>query len=390
MKGKKPKEAIMESDYQNDQDIHIDAIRRQFGVTLETAFKYNRENTETIQNIDTLFFLHRNDKEKVLALLYLFSPGGEDELIQNYRGQTGLSGASYDPGNGLIDTYKVMLITALVYNPAFYTMVRNFQDAVNAGFSVKEVDKSALPGQIKDRVHSFPFALVSRGSLKYSRPLIAAAAAFVVILFMAVLVRFFYGGMGSQLNNSWIAGLVEPRKDQDGIAYSFGVDEGARIGILSPLIGAAMGAGSTSAGSDPTIKYYTKAIRRDKSNPSLYVSRGIAYTVKGYLDSAIKDFNRAIKLNPQNAEAYFNRAIAYTGKGAAEIPNALADLETAVSIDSGDRESLYAMGVLYYRQYEDREDRPLELLGKALDAFERASGYKDSDLVYDYLLKLNQ
>jgi len=370
----------MESNYQNDQDIHIDAIRRQFGVTLETAFRYNRENPETIQSISNMFFLQGNDKEKVLALLYLFSPGGEDAVIQNYRDQTGLNGASCKPENGLIDTYKVMLVTALIYNPAFYAMALNFRDSVNAGFLVKEVDKDALSGRVKVKVYIF----------KNFRPVFAAAAAFVVILFVAVLVRVFYGGMGSQFNNSWIAGLVEPGKDQDGIAYVSGMDEGARIGLLSPLIGAAMGTGSSTAGSDPTIKYYTNAIRRDKSNSSLYVNRGIAYTVRGYLDSAIKDFNRAVKLNPQNAEAYYNRAIAYTGKGGAEIPYALADLEAALSINSGDRESLYAMGVLYYRQYEGSEDHPPELLRKALDVFERIPGYKDSELVYDYLLKLNQ
>jgi tetratricopeptide (TPR) repeat protein len=356
--------------------MRIDGIRGKFGISLEAISRYRKEHSAEIQNIADMFFLKNGDREKVLVLLYLFSAGEKDEAVQRYCGQTGLN-----DGSGPVDKYKTMLVAALVYNPAFFAMAWNYREAVRAGLEVGEIDKKIFPVQGGNEKSSIiPFPLVSRFSNKTVRITAAAAAGFVVCLFVALLVRVLTGAMGPKIDNGWIAGLKEPLKGQDGTAYfSTG---GAYIELLSPLMGIAMGTDS-KAGSDQTIKYYTREIGRNRNDSSLYVNRGVAYTVHGYLDSAIKDFDRAIELDPGNASAYYNRAIAAFGKG--NTAAAIANLETAIGINPEEKEFRYTMGTVYYRQYENEETRPDHLLLNSISAFEHIRGYKDTDIILAYL-----
>jgi TPR repeat protein len=217
----------------------------------------------------------------------------------------------------------------------------------------------------------------------------AAAAVFTVILFVTILF-IWGGGAGRRISNDWITGLTPPQKGHDGLSFISVGGDGPRIGIKSPLMGIAMGA--QAADTAKTAAYYTKAIRADKNNAALYVNRGVAYTLGGYIDSAIKDFNKAIKLDPNNSSAYFNRAIAYMGNGETGIEPAIADLMTVVAINSDDSqlyyETYYTLGSLYIRQYEFDDTKAQALLERALDAFSHIQGYRDADIIFDYISRL--
>jgi tetratricopeptide (TPR) repeat protein len=378
----------MEAACKTSRDMHIDVIRREFNISLDAVFRYNRENRDEIQNIKNIFSLKGGNREKVMTLLFLFSSGEKDAVIQKYGGQTGLNGPQYNL-TGLIDKYKLMLVTALIYNPDFYAMAWNFREALNAGLTAGQSGEDSLPGQTKDNILPFKTPrgeIPHRGTHKISPAMIAAAAAGIaVVFFFAVLSGLSPGGMGERITNTWVASLKEPEKNPDGITYISAGEEGARIELLSPLVGMAMEA-SDNAGTEPAINYYTKAIRRERNNAAFYVNRGIACTVNGYLDSAIRDFDKAIELDPGNTAAYYNRAVARAGKGNTRA--AIAGFSEVMAVSPGDRESFYAIGALYYRQYESSEAHPAVLLDNAIDAFRKIEGYKDSDIVLDYLLKL--
>jgi tetratricopeptide (TPR) repeat protein len=146
-----------------------------------------------------------------------------------------------------------------------------------------------------------------------------------------------------------------------------------------------MSAAGETAGIARTTAFYTKAIKSEKNNASLYAGRGVAYTLAGYIDSAIKDFNKAVELDPDNTSARFNRAVAYTAKGDSE--SAVADLLHIIAVNTGDSEGYYALGALYIRQYES-DNKPRDLLEKALEVFSHIQGYKDADIIFDIYSRL--
>jgi len=368
----------MEAD--KSKSAHIDTIRRRFGITLAAVSRYNSLNRDEIKNSIDIFRMQGSDREKVLALLYMVTPDEHNPLIRKFRDETGMDDERYDSCAPLVDRYGTMFVAALIYNPQFYAMAINYFGAVNAGFAAAENTDNALDAgkKNKDRIIPLPVSF---------RMTFAAAAVLVVILFIVVLVRL-GSGAGQRISNDWIAGLTAPLKGQDGISFVSAGNEGARIGIKSPLAGMAMAANDTAPDVTPVVEYYTKAIRTEKNNSALYVNRGIAYTLQGYIDSAIKDFKKAIELDPRNTSAYFNRAVAYAGKGAVETDNAIADLMMVIAINPDDSETYYALGALYFRQYEFDEIKPHTLLEKAMDAFSHIQGYKDADIIFDYLSRL--
>jgi len=122
---------------------HIEIIREQLGVALTTIYHYNNDHKGEIEHIRDIFYLKGASKEKVLALLYMLSSGKEDDAIQKYREQTGLNNIEYNP-TSLLDQYKVLLITAMVYNRAFYAMAVNYRGFVSAGLAVGKVEEEAV------------------------------------------------------------------------------------------------------------------------------------------------------------------------------------------------------------------------------------------------------
>jgi tetratricopeptide (TPR) repeat protein len=369
----------------NDSSIHIDAIRRKSGITLKEIYLYKSKNKNEINNIRDIFYLKNDSREKLLALLFLFSTGDNDKAVQKFRNETGLTASHYDSGSFVIVKYNVLLITALIYDASFYAMAVNYREAINAGFLIGEVDKDSLPDKTIHGGNILPF----RSSLhRNSRIFLASAAGLLVILSLAFLARTLSTRLEPPVNNAWISDLREPEKSANGLSYIDSPEEGARLGILSPQIGKAMGIKEKLPDTKSIAGNYTKAIRRDPNNASLYVNRGVAYTLSGHLDSANRDFNKALELNPKNTSAYYNRAIMYAGKS--DINSAIGDLESAIAIDPNDKELVYALGALYYKQYEDDPAKPDNLFNKTIEIFDSISGYRDAGRIVDNMLKANK
>jgi len=405
---------------------HIDTIRRQLGISFAAVQKYNRDHRNEIEHIKDIFTLKGDYREKYLALLYMFCSADED-FVKRYREQAGLEKAEYEPSK-LLERYKVLLITALVYNEDFYAMVINDIGFASMGIDIKEAGRDSLfsvvqPGEqnrrgniigfpksgsgtSEDRIavreverspvnqpststgktNKFPINLRRFSQSSKRTIIIAFAASFVFIFFITILIRSLNIGPGPQISNAWGSIIKEPEKAADGIAYVPMEDMGVRIDILSPLVGRARGAGNET-GNKETINYYTKLLRNDKTNTDLYINRGVAYTLDGYIEAAIKDFNKAIELDPQNASAYYNRAVANAGRNV-ETDTVAADFKTAIAINPDDKDAYYALGVLYYRQYD--KDKATAHLESAIDAFGHIKGYKDTDDILDYLNDLKK
>ena len=366
----------------SNRDIHIDAIRRRFGISLAAVYGYNNLHMKEIQNIGEIFNLKESNPEKTLALLYMLYSDEQDPVIGRFRKETGLDNAQYNSPDILIDKYGIMLVSALIYNPRFYAMAMNYHGAVGAGLAITKLPESEpeevpLHTETKNRNRIIPFRITTRIVL-------AAAAVFAVVFFITILART-GGTTGRRINNDWITGLSAPQWAQNGIAF-VSENDGARIGIKSPLMGTAMSANNKPADLSAAVSYYTKAIRVENNNAALYVNRGIAYTLQGYVDLAISDFNKAIEIDPYNTSAYYNRAVAYTGSD--NVENAIADLLTIISINPTDNEAYYALGVLYFRQYENDEAKPRALLEMTIDTFSHIKDYRDADIILDYLSRL--
>jgi Flp pilus assembly protein TadD len=52
---------------------------------------------------------------------------------------------------------------------------------------------------------------------------------------------------------------------------------------------------------------FTQTIMDDPTNPSNYITRGMAMTSRGQFDAAVRDFTKAIELDPEDAHAHNGR-----------------------------------------------------------------------------------
>jgi len=139
---------------------HIETIRRQSGIALATIYNYNNEHKGDIERIGNIFYLNGKDsKEKVLALLDMLSLGEEDDAVKKYRAETGLKDAEYDSAN-LLNKYAELLLTAMIYNPAFYAMAVNFRGFVNAGYAIGEVEEDSLDLGLVEEEEEFAEAAI--------------------------------------------------------------------------------------------------------------------------------------------------------------------------------------------------------------------------------------
>jgi len=128
-----------------NKDMHIHSIRKNLGITLKTISDFINENKNEIENIDAIFSLKGENKKKLLALLYLFASGENDDVVQKYRSKTGLHEAIYNSTSGQITQYNTMLIAALMFNPEFYAMAANYYGAISAGFPVGDIEEDSVP-----------------------------------------------------------------------------------------------------------------------------------------------------------------------------------------------------------------------------------------------------
>ena len=122
---------------------HINTICKQLGISLASIQKYNREHRDDIEHIKDIFTLKGDYREKYLALLYMFSDDDDEDIIKRYREQKGMNNAEYDSAQ-LLERYKVLLITALVYDKDFYAMVINDIGFASMGINIKGAGRDFL------------------------------------------------------------------------------------------------------------------------------------------------------------------------------------------------------------------------------------------------------
>ena len=88
----------------------------------------------------------------------------------------------------------------------------------------------------------------------------------------------------------------------------------------------------------------------EKVRSIAYVSRGLAWRMKGDRQRAIADIGEAIRLNPNDALAYNNRAFVWRELG--EVDNAIADLTEAIRINPTPRSDYGGAG--FVNAYSNR------------------------------------
>lgn len=118
----------------------------------------------------------------------------------------------------------------------------------------------------------------------------------------------------------------------------------AKIGAAIVLAGTAAPAGAQVGGSDilachmtgaEAIAGCTAAITSGKWDgrnlASLFVVRGLQYSIQSDYDRAIADFNEAIRLDPKSADAFVGRGEVYRLQH--DYAQAIADFSEAIRLD---------------------------------------------------------
>jgi len=265
-----------------DKHIHIDTIRRNLGITLKAVSDYNSANRDEIENIETIFSLQGDDKEKVLALLYLLAPSENKDAIQNYRdaiqsyrNQTGLQETLYDSSSDSITKYNHMLVTALIYVPTFYTMAVNYYGAVSIGLPVKAVEEESALKDNQDNIQYIHLIY-----LWVFEPNEFAAS-----------YRGEFNKMPDELSE-------EITKYTD--AFNANTND---YDTCMDLVRLYMQMNSEA---EKVIEYSTKALDIRKGDPSALYARGLAwYKMGGHNPDALNDLQALLEMDIQSKEAYY-------------------------------------------------------------------------------------
>jgi len=262
-----------------DKHIHIDSIRRNLSITIEEISNYYSANRDEIENIETIFSLKGANKEKVLALLYLLTSGENknNDVIQSYRNQTGLQETLYDS----ITKYNLMLVTALIYVPTFYTMAVNYYGAVSIGLPVAAVEEEST---LKD----------NQDSLKHKK-------------------RNMYPDLRHRMrklhqrrfeSNSCRSGSDEMtnelREKINKYTDAFNANPNDYDTCME-LVDIWMDSDAEKA-----VYYSTKALDIRKGDPVALYARGLAYSkMEGHNQEALNDLQAVLEMDTQSKEVYF-------------------------------------------------------------------------------------
>jgi len=99
---------------------------------------------------------------------------------------------------------------------------------------------------------------------------------------------------------------------------------------------------------DEAIAEHTETLAFSPYDSVAFISRGMAYFMKGDYDSAIADYTEAIRLDPGDSLAYFNRGFAHSENG--DPDSAVADFTEAIRLDPNDAAAYSLRGMAVTRK----------------------------------------
>ena len=139
---------------------------------------------------------------------------------------------------------------------------------------------------------------------------------------------------------------------------------------------------------DELIDKLSDAIELDDMNDLLFFNRATVYDQKGMLDEAIIDYKKSIELNPDNFNSNYNLGALFFNRGV-ELRNeannsssdklynklkkesevffddALPFLETSLSLDPNDKNTLLSLKQLYYLKGDYKKSKEMDGLIKS-------------------------
>ena len=98
------------------------------------------------------------------------------------------------------------------------------------------------------------------------------------------------------------------------------------------------------------------ATRLKPDSAEFAANLGVAYRYAKREDDAIKAFQKAIALAPNDARIHFNLAVAYrrqTVKNPDLLPKAIAEYETATTLEPGNAEGWFDLGFMYKQDHQN-------------------------------------
>jgi tetratricopeptide (TPR) repeat protein len=110
------------------------------------------------------------------------------------------------------------------------------------------------------------------------------------------------------------------------------------------------------------------ATRLKPDNAEFATNLGVAYRHAKREDDAIKAFEKAIALAPNDASIHFNLAVAYrrqTVKNPDLLPRAIAEYETATTLEPGNAAGWFDLGFMYKQDHQN--DRAIAAFNKYLE-----------------------
>ena len=134
---------------------------------------------------------------------------------------------------------------------------------------------------------------------------------------------------------------------------------------------------------DELIDKLSDAIELDDMNDLLFFNRATVYDQKGMLDEAIIDYKKSIELNPDNFNSNYNLGALFFNRGV-ELRNeannsssdklynklkkesevffddALPFLETSLSLDPNDKNTLLSLKQLYYLKGDYKKSKEMD------------------------------
>lgn len=124
---------------------YLDTLLQEFDVSLLEADNYFSNNHEKLSGLSRILNSNaEEDTQKCLALLHILTHGASYRMIKKYCHRNNKQYILNDPDNDLLgqmvqytEKYKLPLLSALLYDDAFFDEVREWYEMINSGLGEK-------------------------------------------------------------------------------------------------------------------------------------------------------------------------------------------------------------------------------------------------------------